>query len=121
MPSVASKFKKVIERNTFYFQNYEFEQENEAYVHSMLQEILNLKDEIDKNGLNREIFVRLLREKENGLDVLLTITGFSQENLLRLLTFIRVNDDKELARITNKNLWFKDGNKEEWKISQIKF
>ena len=36
MPSVASKFKKVIERNTFYFQNYEFEQENEAYVHSML-------------------------------------------------------------------------------------
>jgi hypothetical protein len=120
MPSVASKFKKVIERNTFYFQNYEFEQENEAYVHSMLQEILNLKDEIDKNGLNREIFVRLLREKENGLYVLLTITGFSQENLLRLLTFIRVNDDKELARITNKNLWFKDGNKEEWKISQIK-
>mgnify|MGYP000457356590 CR=1 FL=1 len=114
------KFRTVIQKNTFYFRNRDFEEKNEAYIHSMVQEILVLKDEIDRNGLSEDLFIKLITEKENGLDVLLTITGLSQESLLRILTFIRISNDKQLTKITHKNLWFRANNEQEWKIGRVK-
>ena len=107
MKSTDEKFKKVIEKNTFYFYNKEFEESYEGYVNSIKELLLNLKNEIELNGLKKEFFEKLIFEKENGLRALLALTGFSNENLKRITTLIRVVDDAELNGILLKEKWFK--------------
>lgn len=71
---------------------------------------MNLKNEIELNGLKKEFFEKLILEKENGLRALLALTGFSNENLKRITTLIRVVDDVELNRILLKDKWFNKEN-----------
>lgn len=108
MKSTDEKFKKVIDKNTFYFYNKEFEESYEGYVNSIKELLLNLKNDIELDGLKKEFFEKLILEKENGLRALLALTGFSNENLKRITTLIRVVDDAELNRILLKEKWFKD-------------
>jgi len=124
MKSIDEKFKKVIDKNTFYFYNKEFEESYEGYINSIKELLLNLKNEIELNGLKKEFFEKLLLEKENGLRALLALTGFSNENLKRITTLIRVVDDPELNRILLKDKWFKkenisDDGIAEWSDSKI--
>lgn len=126
MKSTDEKFKKVIDKNTFYFYNKEFEESYEGYVNSIKELLLNLKNEIELNGLKREFFEKLILEKENGLRALLALTGFSNENLKRITTLIRVVDDAELNRILLKEKWFKsdkifEDGISEWSDSKIMF
>jgi len=114
------KFKTVIEKNTFYFQNLEFEEEHEAYISSLAQNLYLLKYKVEQEGLKEEIFVEHIINTENGLDALLTLTGFSKESLLRLMTFIRVVDDEELNKIVNKEHWPKEEFEGEWSLEKIK-
>src|SRR4030042_3676322 len=95
--STESKFKTVIEKNTFYFFNRRFEEAYEGHLNSILETLLVLKNEVENQGLNKEIFKRLLANNENGLTALLTLTGFSNESLKRLITLIRVVDDRPLT------------------------
>jgi hypothetical protein len=44
----------------------------------------------------------LLSEKENGLRALLALTGFANESLKRLITVLRVADNKELSTLLYK-------------------
>jgi hypothetical protein len=84
--------------------------------------LLFLKNEIENKGLKKEIFEKLLTEKENGLRALLALTGFSNETLKRLTTIIRVVDDPELNKLVNKDKWLKDvtmDNLKEWSDGQI--
>ncbi|MCZ7613210.1 MAG: hypothetical protein M5T52_06660 [Ignavibacteriaceae bacterium] len=53
MKSTDEKFKKVIDKNTFYFYNKEFEESYEGYVNSIKELLLNLKNEIELNGLKK--------------------------------------------------------------------
>ncbi len=124
MKSTDEKFKKVIDKNTFYFYNKEFEESYEGYVNSIKELLLNLKNEIELHGLKKELFEKLISEKENGLRALLALTGFSNENLKRISTLIRVVDDAELNRILLKEKWFKSENVSEdgiaeWSDSKI--
>jgi len=126
MKSTDEKFKKVIEKNTFYFYNKEFEESYEGYVNSIKELLLNLKNEIELNGLKKEFFEKLILDKENGLRALLALTGFSNENLKRITTLIRVVDDAELNRILLKEKWFKnekisEDGIAEWSDSKIMF
>lgn len=107
MKSTDEKFKKVIDKNTFYFYNKEFEESYEGYVNSIKELLLNLKNDIELDGLKKEFFEKLILEKENWLRALLALTGFSNENLKRITTLIRVVDDAELNRILLKEKWFK--------------
>ncbi len=107
MKSTDEKFKKVIDKNTFYFYNKEFEETYEGYINSIKELLLNLKNEIELNGLKKEFFEKLILEKENGLRALLALTGFSNENLKRITTLIRVVDDIELNRILLKEKWYR--------------
>lgn len=97
------KFKTVIDKNTFYFFNSEFEERYEGYLNSLKETLLLLKNEIENKGLKKEILENLLAEKENGLRALLALTGFSNEMLKRLTTIIRVIDDPELNKLTYKS------------------
>lgn len=124
MKSIDEKFKNVIDKNTFYFYNKEFEERYEGYVNSIKELLLNLKNEIELHGLKKDLFEKLISEKENGLRALLALTGFSNENLKRITTLIRVVDDVELNRIFLKDKWFNNENISEdgvaeWSDSKI--
>ena len=118
-----AKYQIVLEKNTFYFFNEQFEEKYEGYINSLKETLLVLKNEIQQKGLNKDIFINLIYEKENGLTALLALTGFSNEFLKRIITIIRTVDDKELNKVVFKNKWNIDENLEkgisEWSDTTI--
>jgi len=121
MKNIEEKFNIVITKNTFYFYNKKFEESYEAYVNSIKETLLVLKNEIQNKGLKKELFENLISQKKNGLKALLALTGFSNESLKRLITFIRIVDDEELEKLTYKSKWQirKEENIEEWTDKKI--
>jgi len=125
MKSIIDKYNIVITKNTFYFYNREFEEAYEGYINSMKETLLVLKNRIQNEGLKKELFEDLIFRKENGLRALLALTGFSNESLKRLITFIRIIDDPELKNLVYKDKWKKEaeidegGNIKEWSDSKI--
>lgn len=105
-----NKFKTVIQKNTFYFFNAEFEEEYEGYISSLKETLLVTKSRIESEGLKKEIFEDILKRKENGLRALLALTGFSNEYLKRLITIIRAVDNEELNALVYKDKWCSDIN-----------
>ncbi len=99
------KFKTVIEKNTFYYYNLEFQEKYESYINSLKESLLVLKNDIETYGLKKELFLDLLQEKEYGLRIILALTGFANESLKRLITVIRVSDNKELSKLMYKDKW----------------
>jgi hypothetical protein len=119
-PTTEVKFSTVINKNTFYFQNVEFEEEHETYVASLAQNLFLLKKRVEQEGLKENIFVEHIQNYEDGLDALLTLTGFSKESLLRLVTFLRVINDVTLNKLVNKEDWPKGDFESEWTLEKIK-
>ena len=123
--SIKKKFYTVITKNTFYFYNREFEEAYEGYVNSIKETLLVLKNQIQNTGLKKELFEDLIYKKENGLKALLVLTGFSNESLKRLITFMRIADDPELNFLINKDKWITDAetsdreNIKEWSDNKI--
>jgi len=123
--STEQKFSTVISKNTFYFYNREFEESYEGYVNSIKETLLVLKNQIQNTGCRKELFEDLIYKKENGLRALLALTGFSNESLKRLITFIRIVDDPELNVLIHKEKWITEAeinNKEnikEWPDNKI--
>lgn len=99
------KFSTVIEKNTFYFYNPEFQDKYESYINSLNDTLLVLKNQIETQGLKKEHFENLLADKENGLRALLALTGFANESLKRLITVVRVADNEELSKLLFKEEW----------------
>jgi hypothetical protein len=126
MKNIQEKFSTVITKNTFYFYNREFEEEYEGYLNSIKETLLVLKNQIQNIGLKKELFEDLIQKKENGLRALLALTGFSNESLKRLITFMRIVNDPELNILINKDKWVTDAeigdreNIKEWTDSKIK-
>jgi len=69
MRSVESKFRTIIEKNTFYFSNPAFEERYEGYLNSIKETLLVLKNSVEISGLRKELIEELL-QKENGLTTL---------------------------------------------------
>lgn len=113
------KFNTVINKNTFFFHNDDFEEEYEGYVSSLTQSLLVLKQKIVSEGLKKDVFVKFIMEKEDGLRALLGLLGFSKESLLRLITFIRVYEDEELNKLVKKECWQKEEFTTEWNEDRI--
>ncbi|MGI6292154.1 MAG: DpnII family type II restriction endonuclease [Bacteroidales bacterium] len=122
MKSVEDKFTTVIQKNTFYFFNQKFEENYEGYINSLKETLLIVKNKIETEGLKKETFEWLLKEKENGLRALLALTGFSNEYLKRLTTIIRIVNDPELNSLVYKDKWYKEKNPDnihEWSDGRI--
>jgi hypothetical protein len=122
MKSIEDKFQTVIQKNTFCFFNPPFEERYEAYITSLKETLLIVKNQIETEGLKKEIFEQLLKDRKNGLKALLTLTGFSNEYLKRLITIIRIVDDSELADLVYKEKWCPSENPEnisEWSDTTI--
>lgn len=122
MKDDRKKYQTVIEKNTYYFFDSKAQEDGEAQINSLKESLLVLKNEVETKGLQKEVFERLLLEKENGLNVLLTLTGFSQENFKRLITIIRAAENRELSLLLNKPEWTESGvitDISEWGIEKI--
>lgn len=100
-----SKYNTVINKNTFYFNNPDFQEENERYINSVTETLLNLKNTIETNGLRKEDFELFLLEKDNALRALLALTGFANESFKRLITVVRITKNRELSKILYKSKW----------------
>lgn len=122
MKSVEDKFRTVIQKNTFYFFNQKFEENYEGYINSLKETLLIVKNKVETEGLKKEIFEWLLKEKENGLRALLALTGFSNEYLKRLTTILRIVDNPELNTLVFKDKWHSEKNPDniqEWSDGTI--
>lgn len=122
MKSVEDKFRTVIQKNTFYFFNQKFEENYEGYINSLKETLLIVKNKVETEGLKKEIFEWLLKEKENGLRALLALTGFSNEYLKRLTTILRIVDNPELNTLVFKDKWHSKKNPDniqEWSDGTI--
>ncbi len=122
MKSVEDKFRTVIQKNTFYFFNKKFEENYEGYINSLKETLLIVKNKVETEGLKKEIFEWLLKEKENGLRALLALTGFSNEYLKRLTTILRIVDNPELNTLVFKDKWYSEKNPDniqEWSDGTI--
>lgn len=119
-PSLEEKFDTVISKNTFYFQNVEFEEYYEGCISSIAQNIFLLKNSIEREGLKESVLLKHISEVEDGIDAILTVTGFSKESLQRLVTFIRATDDETLSTLVNKDSWPSEDFKTEWGLDKIK-
>ena len=119
-PSTDEKFNIVISKNTFYFYNQSYEEYYEGHISSIAQNIFLLKNKIETSGLKESTLYEHITEVEDGIDAILTITGFSKESLQRLVTFIRVTNDITLSKIVNKEDWPSDDFTTEWNLDKIK-
>ncbi len=104
-PTIETKFRKVIDKNTFYLYDRDFEEKYEGYISSIKEALLVLKNKVATEGLKREFLVDLIRNKKNGLRALLALTGISNEYLKRLVTLVRIIDDNELNKLALKDKW----------------
>jgi len=117
MRSTEEKFSTIIKKNTFYFFDSEFEEKYEGHINSLKETLLIVKNKVETEGLKKEIFEWLLKEKENGLKALLALTGFSNEYLRRLITIIRIVNNSELNKLVFKDKWCNELNSDnihEW-------
>jgi hypothetical protein len=108
MRSTSEKFQTVINNNTFYYFNNSFEDISTAYISSLRDSLLLLKDELS-NKMNIEeiieVLVNHIMNKDNGLISILALNGLSQETLKRIITIIRIVDDNELNNLVLKDQW----------------
>jgi len=106
LKTTREKYTNVINNNTFYYFDDEFEEIYEKYIYSVKETILYLKNEVTNNGCKKEVFTNfLLSKKEIGLKALLAITGFSNESLKRLITVIRIVNDGEVNNLVFRKDW----------------
>jgi hypothetical protein len=123
-PSLDEKLNTVISKNTFYFQNPEFEEYYEGHISSIAQNIFLLRNRIERDGLKESVLLEHITEVEDGIDAILTITGFSQESLQRIISFARAKSDSALSKLINIDIWPLNelvyGEFNEWKLSKIK-
>jgi len=124
-PTTESKFELVIDKNTFYLYDRDFEEKYEGYISSIKELLLVLRNKVSTEGLKKDFFFELIRDKKNGLRALLALTGISNEYLKRLITLIRVIDDEELNKLALKDKWQTETEKisesgvSEWSDSKI--
>ena len=106
--TIDEKVNTVLTQNTFWFQDREFEEKYEANITVLKETLLVLRNEIQNQGLTKKLLEDLLLKKANGLKVLLTLTGLSNESFKRLVSFIRVVDDAELSKLSFRNQWIEE-------------
>lgn len=110
MRTTDEKIRTVIEMNTFWFSNREFETTYEGYINALKENLLHLKNRVEREKLSVELIADFLDEEgKDGLTALLALTGFSYELLKRVFTFIRIKDAPELNALVYRDQWLPEG------------
>ena len=122
--STDDKVNTVLAQNTFWFQTGTFEEKSEADITALKETLLVVRNKVQNEGLTKGLIEDLILEKKNGFKALLALTGFSNETFKRLITFIRIVDDKELSKLSYRDYWLEESELEksdinEWSNSKI--
>lgn len=99
------KLSIVIQRNTFFFNNQEFEEKWESYIGSLTNLLLLLKRNLDSVGSieqKKQIIVDTMTDKPDGVSAVLALFSISEEFFIRLVTFLCTVQDRELNRLVSK-------------------
>ena len=105
-PIGKEKFNIIIERNTFFFQDVEFEEGWEAYISSLANLLLLLRHNLKAASSNEDkksVVADFIMSKQDGLSAILALCGISEELLLRLITLVRTIEDEELNKLVNRD------------------
>ena len=118
-------YQKVIEKNTFYYFNQDFEERYGAEQIGSLRGLLyNLFLAVKSDRAIQKRHVDKLLQQHNGLRAVLALNGFSNEQLKRVTTMARVLNDQTLNELINRADWgIEDdtdpANVSEWTTSRI--
>lgn len=98
-------YQRVLEKNTFYFFDPDFEEEYDArHITRLTTQLLLLYEKVRNNGVQKKYFDEVL-QRENGLRAILALNGFSNEQLNRVITLARVINDDSLDELLNRKNW----------------
>ncbi len=105
MRTTDDKFQTVIDMNTFWYYNQNFEENYERYINALKETLLHLKNRVEKEKLSVELIADFLNEEgEDGLTVLLALTGFSYE-LLKFVCPILNKENTSLHVFVQRCSW----------------
>ncbi len=116
--STTDKINTVLTQNTFWFQTRLFAEKSEADITVLKETLLVVRNNVQNEGLSKRLIEDLILEKKYGFKALLALTGFSNETFKRLITFIRIADDMELSKLSNRDHWIEDPESEESDITE---
>ncbi len=116
--STTDKINTVLTQNTFWFQTRAFAEKSEADITALKETLLVVRNNVQNEGLSKKLIEDLILEKKYGFKALLALTGFSNETFKRLITFIRITDDKELSKLSYKDHWQEEPELEESDIQE---
>ena len=98
-------YQRVLDKNTFYYFNPDFEERYESHHLNSLRGLLyNLYLQVKREPLQKTHIDAVLQEA-NGLRAILAINGFSNEQLKRVTTMARVLSDPSLDKLLNRKEW----------------
>ena len=116
--STTDKINTVLTQNTFWFQTRSFAEKSETDITVLKETLLVVRNNVQNEGLSKRLIEDLILEKKYGFKALLALTGFSNETFKRLITFIRIADDMELSKLSNRDHWIEDPESEESDIKE---
>lgn len=117
---IEKLFNRIRENNTYFYSNEDFEHKSEAYIKMMTNLLMQLKEHIEQNGLTEQSVGDWLVTDQNSLTAVLTLIGLSRETFLRLISFVRIINDKDLNKLVNKDSWPREKNEfHEWSEEKI--
>lgn len=117
--SADELFKRVLQRNTFYFFDREVEEDYDAaHIDTIAGILQNLRIQVQSDDTKRQYFEDVLCQ-EHGLTALLALTGLSLEQLKRVTTVARVVNEPSLDALLNRQEWSIQENNEPWEVSEL--
>ncbi len=98
-------FRRVLEKNTFFFSTDDFEEHHEdERIPVPTSLLLELLQQVEEKGLSKEYIDQFL-QRDKGIDAILALNGLSFEQYKRIITFARAESEASLNMLLNRNEW----------------
>ena len=106
MATADDFYQRVLDKNTLFYFNQDFEERYEAQqLHSLRLLLYNLYLAVQNDPPIKKSHLNELLQKDNGLRAVLSLNGFSNEFLKRITTMARILDDESLNRLLKRDDW----------------
>jgi hypothetical protein len=118
--SEEEKLRKVLQKNTFFLNAPQFEDQWEKEISSLVDLLLLLKRDLEGKSTEEKkaYLVDFISQRSQGLPALLCLLGISQELLMRIVTFVVAVDNPELNTLVGKDK-FPKLDPEQWRRELI--
>ena len=119
MATADDFYQRVLDKNTLFYFNPEFEERYEAQqLHSLRTLLYNLYLRVQSDPPIQKSHLNDLLQHDNGLRAVLALNGFSNEFLKRITTMARVLNDPSLDRLLKRDQWNIDDESDPSNVSE---